>query len=346
MLEKGLVQVYTGNSEQVHFVPMGLSLRAAGQKLRTHMTYFLPPELKEGANVASVLLKPYLVVEHAELANRPQDGKWNMAEIDEVNHSLQRTKHALLSGKFDIVVLDGMNRLLAQDILALDDIVGLIDQKPDHVELVFTGPGASEDLIERADLVTEMVCNVRNERSDKDFNHGDSMTPSEVVTGNGKGKTTYCLGKAMLTSCMGVRSTILQFIKSPKAYGEVKAMEKLSLMDIKTMGKGFLDMESAVSSKKHMKAAKQAWEECLREIFSLEYGVIVLDEINIATYYGLINAERVREMMFLKPEKLHLLLSGRNAHLEVREEATSVIEMREIKHPYRKGIKARKGIEF
>jgi cob(I)alamin adenosyltransferase len=346
MLEKGLVQVYTGNSEQTHFVPMGLSLRAAGQKLRTHMTYFLPPDLKEGANVASVLLKPYLVVEHAELANRPQDGKWNMAEIDEVNHSLQKTKHALLSGKFDIVVLDGMNRLLAQDILAPDDIVDLIDQKPDHVELVFTGPGASDDLIERADLVTEMVYNVRDERSEKDFNHGDSMTPSEVVTGNGKGKTTYCLGKAMLMSCMGVRSTMLQFIKSPKAYGEVKAMEKLSLMDIKTMGKGFLDMESAVSSKKHMKAAKQAWEECLREIFSLEYGVIVLDEINIATYYGLINAERVREMMFLKPEKLHLLLSGRNAHLEVREEATSVIEMREIKHPYRKGIKARKGIEF
>ena len=74
--------------------------------------------------------------------------------------------------------------------------------------------------------------------------------------------------------------------------------------------------------------------------------MIVLDEINIATYYGLINAERVREVMFLKPEKLHLLLGGRNAHLEVREEATSVIEMREIKHPYRKGIKARKGIEF
>jgi cob(I)alamin adenosyltransferase len=278
MLEKGLIQVYTGNSEQVHFIPMGLSLRAAGQKLRTHMTYFLPPELKEGASMASVLLKPHLVVEYAVVGNRPRDDKWNMAEIDVVNQSLQRMKNALIGGKFDIVVLNGMNRLLDQDILAPDDIMGLIDQKPDHVELVFTGPGVSENLIDRADLVTEMVCNVRNERSAKDFNHGDSMTPSEVITGNGKGKTTYCLGKAMLISCMGVRSTILQFIKSPKAYGEVKAMEKLSLMDIKTMGKGFLDMESAVSSKKHMKAAKQAWEECLREIFSLEYGVIVLDE--------------------------------------------------------------------
>jgi len=58
MLEKGLIQVYTGNSEQAHCVAMGLSLRAAGHKLKTHTTYFLPPELKEGADMASVLLKP------------------------------------------------------------------------------------------------------------------------------------------------------------------------------------------------------------------------------------------------------------------------------------------------
>lgn len=296
--------------------------------------------------MASVLLQPYLVIEHAEVGKRVQDGKWKRAEIEEVNRSFQRTKDALITGKFDIVVLNGMNQLLDQDIIALDDIISLIDQKPDHVELVIAGPGASEELIERADLVTEMATSVRGERSDTDDSHGDPKTPSEVITGNGKGKTTYCLGKAMLMSCLGVRSTVLQFIKSPKAYGEVKAIDKLPHMDIKTMGKGFLDMKSAVSNKKHLKAAKQAWEECLREIFSLEYGTIVLDEINIATYYGLINAERVREMMFLKPEKLHLLLSGRNAHLEVREEATTVIEMREIKHPYSKGVKARKGIEF
>ncbi len=104
--------------------------------------------------------------------------------------------------------------------------------------------------------------------------------------------------------------------------------------------------DSAGPGKKHLEAARQAWEECLREIFSLKYGLVVLDEINIATHYGLTHAERVREMLFLKPRKLHLILSGRNAHLEVKEGANSLIEMREIKHPYKKGIKARKGIEF
>ena len=145
---------------------------------------------------------------------------------------------------------------------------------------------------------------------------------------------------------MGIRSTILQFIKSPKAYGEVKAMKKLPYLGIRSMGEGFLNIQPAASDRKHMEAARKAWEDCLREIFSLKYGLIVLDEINIATYYGLIHPERVREMLFLKPRKLHLILSGRNVHLEVRKGASSLIEMREIKHPFQKGIKARKGIEF
>lgn len=345
MLEKGLIQVYTGNSEQVHFVPMGLSLRAAGHNLRTHMTCFLPNDLKENADSVSILLKPYLVIEHTKIENTPLDGKWSSAEIDEANQSFQSARKVLQSGEFDIIVLNGINQVLNQGIISLDDILGLMKEKPDHVELVFTGPEASEDLIKRADLVTEMVCHVRDDSPDKDYDHG-SMTPSEVVTGNGKGKTTYCLGKALLMSCMEVRSLILQFIKSPKAYGEVMAIEKLPYLEIKTIGEGFLNKNIASRSKIHRQTAKKAWEMCLREIFSLKYGIIVLDEINIATYYGLIHGERVREMLFLRPEKLHLILSGRNAHLEVKEEATNVIEMREIKHPYKRGIKARKGIEF
>jgi cob(I)alamin adenosyltransferase len=78
----------------------------------------------------------------------------------------------------------------------------------------------------------------------------------------------------------------------------------------------------------------------------MKYGLLVLDEINIATHYGLIRGERVKEMLFLKPRQTHLLLSGRNAHPEVTEAASTVIEMKEIKHPFKKGVKARKGIEF
>jgi len=74
--------------------------------------------------------------------------------------------------------------------------------------------------------------------------------------------------------------------------------------------------------------------------------LIVLDEINIATHLDLVHPDRVREMMFLKPSGLHIILSGQNAHPDIRENASALFEMREIKHPFHKGIKARRGIEY
>ena len=345
MLKKGLIQVYTGDGKQTNFAPMGLSLRAAGHHLRTHMTCFLRHEWMDAADMVSGLLKPYLVIEHVEAEGSPPNGKWNKAAINKMRQSLKRSQEALQGGEFDIVVLNGINEICSQGIISFDDVMALMREKPDNVELVLTGPGANDEIIERADLVTEMVCQAAKERPQKGNKH-HIIAPTEVVTGNGKGKTTYCLGKAMMMSSLGTRSTILQFIKSPRAYGEVKAIERLPHLEIKTMGEGFLDTHAAVPSKKHLGTAKRAWEECLKEVFSLQYGLIVMDEINIATYYGLVSAERVREMLFLKPEKLHLILSGRNAHLEVMEVASTVIEMREIKHPFKAGIKARKGIEY
>ena len=345
MLKKGLLQVYTGDGEQINFAPMGLSLRAAGHNLRTHMTCFLRQEWMDGAHTASGLLKPNLVIEHVKTESIPSDGRWSKEVISEMKQYFKGAREALIGGKFDIVILNEINRICSQGIISFDDVLELIREKPDNVELVLTGPGANDEIIERADLVTEMVCHAARERPYKDNDH-HIIAPNEVVTGNGKGKTTHCLGKAMIMSCMGTRSTILQYIKSPRAYGEVNAIERLPLLEIKTMGEGFLETRSAVPSKKHLETAKRAWEACLREVFSLKYGLIVMDEINIATYYGLVRPERVREMLFLKPEKLHLILSGRNAHSEVMEGASVVIEMREIKHPFKKGIKARKGIEF
>jgi len=166
-----------------------------------------------------------------------------------------------------------------------------------------------------------------------------------VITGNGKGKTTYCLGRAMFFAANGIQSSVLQFIKSPRAYGEVIAIKKFPNLEIKTMGEGFI-FGSSKPSKKHIEAAKGAWEASLREIFSLKDRLVVLDEINIATHLGLVHPDRVREMMFLKPKDLHLILSGRNAHPEMEEHASTVFEMREIKHPFHKGIQARRGIEY
>jgi cob(I)alamin adenosyltransferase len=345
MLEKGLVQLYTAKGDELNFAPIGLALRAAGHNLCTHMTCFSPHEWMDGARMASTLLKPNLVIEHAHVGNKSSEGKWNDQEVQGIKQSFLRAQEALTEGDFDIVILNGLNRVLNPEIISSDEILELVKLKPDHVELIIAGLEAHEDLIEKADLVTEMICHTRKEPSaEKDNDH--MAAPAEVVTGDGKGKTTYCLGKAMLMSCLGINSIFIQFIKSPKAYGEVKATRKLPYMDIRSMGEGFLNTEAGIPNKKHLEAARRAWEECLREIFSLKYGLVVMDEINLAAHYGFVHPQRMREMLFLKPQKLHLILSGRKADPEVRESSGTVIEMKEVKHPFKKGIKARKGIEF
>jgi cob(I)alamin adenosyltransferase len=256
-----------------------------------------------------------------------------------------KARQAVLASLYDIVILNGINQTMALGIVSSNDVLRLMREKPSNVELVLTGPGVPESVIDQADLVTDLE--VHPISFDQEDGDGLGTQGSiEVVTGNGKGKTTYCLGKSILYSSMGIRCAFLQFIKSPQPYGEVKAIHMFPNIDIKTMGEGFLGHHPYGYEKRHIEAARRAWEKCLREIFSLKYGLIVMDELNTATSHGLVNPDRVRELLFLKPQNLHLMLSGRNAHADVMAAATSVIEMKEVKHPYQKGIKARKGIEF
>jgi cob(I)alamin adenosyltransferase len=303
----------------------------------------MPHELMyDEVNMVAYYLKPHLVVDHSAIEGVHPRGT---LDRDKILHAFNEARQAVRAAAYDIVILNGINQALSLGIIAVDDVLELIHAKPAHLELVLTGPGAPEALIESADLVTELESNPALEgiKGTEGLQGNGSI---EVVTGNGKGKTTYCLGKAMLVSCLGIRCTFLQFIKSPQPYGEVTAIRMLPNIDIKTMGEGFLGVHPHEHQKRHVDAARRAWEKCLREIFSLKYGLIVMDELNTATSYGLVKPERVRELLFLKPHNLHLILSGRNAHPEVMAAASSVIVMKEVKHPFNRGIKARKGIEY
>ena len=343
MVENGLVQVYTGESMKYNFAPLGLSLRAAGQGLRTLIACFIPHELMDDeAQMVSFYLKPYLEVDHTAIEGVHPRG---ILDKDRTLKLFQKARRAVLASLYDIVILNGINQTMALGIISSDDVLNLMIEKPSNVELVLTGPGVPESVIDKADLVTDLKVHPFS-YDQKDADGLGTKGSIEVVTGNGKGKTTYCLGKSMLYSSIGIRCAFLQFIKSPQPYGEVKAIHMFPNIDIKTMGEGFLGHHTYGYEKRHIEAARRAWEKCLREIFSLKYGLIVMDELNNATSHGLVNPDRVRELLFLKPQNLHLMLSGRNAHAEVMAAASVVIEMRELKHPYKKGINARKGIEF
>lgn len=168
-----------------------------------------------------------------------------------------------------------------------------------------------------------------------------------VNTGNGKGKTTAALGMALRAWGQGMKVLVLQFIKGGWKYGELKAIEKLGPnFEIRQMGEGFIKGADESSLDPHRQAAQEALAAARKETAGGKYDMIILDEILYAVHYGLVALPDVLGIIDGKPAGLHLVLTGRNAPPEVMERADLVTEMREIKHPYQKGIQAQKGIEF
>ena len=165
-----------------------------------------------------------------------------------------------------------------------------------------------------------------------------------VYTGNGKGKTTAAFGLALRACGADKKVFIAQFVKG-KAYSEINAIRNyLPQTEIKQYGNGYF------INKKPAKADIEVAQQGLREIKELvksgDNDLVILDEIFIALHYKLISVEAVIELIKNKPDKLELVLSGRYAPHKIIDLADLVTEMKEIKHYYQNGVKARKGIEF
>ncbi len=168
-----------------------------------------------------------------------------------------------------------------------------------------------------------------------------------VFTGNGKGKTTAAMGQALRAVGQGLKVLMLQFIKGTWDYGELESIKRLEPdFEIQPLGKGFIRSNSKLDENEAQENVNQSWKQARNEILSDKYDMIILDEINYVISYGLLPVEEVLALFEEKPDRLHLILTGRDAHQSIVERADLVTEMNEIKHQYSKGIKAQKGIEF
>lgn len=171
-----------------------------------------------------------------------------------------------------------------------------------------------------------------------------------VHTGDGKGKTTAAIGLAVRAWGDGFRILILQFIKGSWKYGELAALKALAETDgrieIRPMGIGFTRNASLEEMIEHRKKAQAALQEAVSEIKSGRWDMVILDEINYALKFGLLEEQEVLTALSQKPAALHLVLTGRDALPAVIECADLVTEMRLVKHPFEQGIRAQKGIEF
>jgi len=166
-----------------------------------------------------------------------------------------------------------------------------------------------------------------------------------VHTGNGKGKTTAALGVAFRAIGSDFKVFVGQFIKGSRHYGELVTAERLKeWIEIVPMGEGFT--WETKSRERDTQRAHEAWAFFKEKLLSGDYQIVILDEINYVIDYGYLPVGWVVEALRQKPEMVHVILTGRNAHPRIIELADLVTEMREVKHPFRQGITAQKGIEF
>jgi len=164
-----------------------------------------------------------------------------------------------------------------------------------------------------------------------------------VNTGNGKGKTTAALGIAMRSAGHGMKVSVVQFIKGKWKTGEREAANRLGF-ELITMGQGFTWDSKDVEEDKRM--MREAWKAGREKILSGEYDLVILDEINYVLGYGHVPVEEVLDCLKARPDHVNVILTGHNALDEVIEVADLATEMREIKHPFKKGVPAQKGIDF
>lgn len=165
----------------------------------------------------------------------------------------------------------------------------------------------------------------------------------EIYTGNGKGKTTAALGLAIRAKGAGLNTYMVQFIKNKK-YSEIKALKDIKNIKIEQCGRGCFI--KGKPKKIDLECAQKGLRNLRKRIMSGKYDLVILDEVNVALKVGLLKRKDIIDMIKQKPAQVELVLTGRYCPGDLIKHADLVTEMREIKHPYRKGIKARRGIEY
>lgn len=165
-----------------------------------------------------------------------------------------------------------------------------------------------------------------------------------VYTGDGKGKTTAAIGAAVRALGAGLKVYMIQFMKRKKQ-NELKIIKKIPGFNIAQYGrKGFVSQQKP--DKKDIEIAEEGFEHAEKIIQNAEYDVVILDEINVAINYNLLETENILKIIKNKPKKLEIILTGRYAPKKLIKISDIVTEMKEIKHLYKKGIEKREGIDL
>ncbi len=174
----------------------------------------------------------------------------------------------------------------------------------------------------------------------------------QIYTGSGKGKTTATIGVANRATAAGLKVSFIQFLKHDTDKATVTQNPKINYksfgLDYKKYG--WLKKEQNKTQSEHLKKFQKitdkAWQYTAKTIQTGDSDLIILDELNLAIYFDLLDTKKVIEILKNKPKHQEIILTGRQSPQEILEIADLVTEMKELKHPYQKGIQARKGIDY
>ena len=167
----------------------------------------------------------------------------------------------------------------------------------------------------------------------------------QIFTGDGKGKTSAALGAVLRALGQGLKAYIVFFMKGDHPYGERNILAKLPNIEMVGFGhRGFVDPANVKPEEKEQ--AQQALATAREAMLSGNYDLVVLDEVNVAVAWKLVELDEVIGLIDDKPSNVELILTGRKADIQLIQRADLVTEMLKIKHPYDEGVLAREGIEY
>ncbi len=166
----------------------------------------------------------------------------------------------------------------------------------------------------------------------------------QVYTGSGKGKTTAALGLALRAAGQGLRVCIVQFMKGIE-YGELRSLANVPEVSVRQFGEARWVRPSDIREADR-ELARQGLEHARRQVQAGACDLLILDEVNVALAYKLLEVEAVLSLLRERPPETEVVLTGRGAPAAILEEADLVTRMVEVKHPYQRGVPARRGIEY
>ena len=364
---KGQLHIYDGEGKGKSQAALGVVLRTIGlgicekKQSRVLLLRFLKgPERSYDEDSAIEALQrgfPHLIdhvrTGRSEFFNADQVTK---SDITEAERGWNIAKGAIASSLYSVVVLDELNPVLDLGMLNIEEVVNSLQNRPDDLEIIITGRAAPSSLICISQLHSEMRSRLRGDlnKTHRKMNNSGGI---EVYTGEGKGKSTSALGKALQAIGKGIsqdkshRVLILQWLKGGNGYTEDAAIEALResyphLVDHLRSGRDAIVWRGQQQPIDYVEA-ERAWEIAKAAILSGLYKTIILDELNPTVDLELLPVESIYQTLIKKPADTEVVITGRCKNEPSYFELADVYsEMVCHKHYANVGVDLKRGVDY